>query len=108
MIPIPQDPGLQRERTAMAWNRTGLAVLVNALLVLRAGAVSSQMAILAAGALLLTAAGGFIAFGTWRSHHLTTPAGATTPWLLIAATVATAWIACAAGVASVLVSRPHG
>ena len=40
----PADPGLQRERTAMAWTRTGLAVLVNALIVLRAGGPQARTA----------------------------------------------------------------
>ena len=101
-----RDPGLQRERTAMAWSRTGLAVLVNALLVLRAGAQANQSFILALGFLLLAAAAGAVACGVWRARRLAEGADATTPWLLIVATVGTVWIACVAGVGSIAATLP--
>ena len=95
------DPGLQRERTAMAWSRTGLAVLVNALIVLRAGAHANRSFILALGFLLLAAAAGAVACGAWRAHRLADGADATTPWLLVVATVGIVWIACVAGVVAI-------
>jgi uncharacterized membrane protein YidH (DUF202 family) len=98
------NTGLQRERTAMAWNRTGLAMLVNALLVLRAGALAGQPLVVALGFLLLVASGGAVGCGAWRAHHLARGAEHTTPLLLIVASVAGVWVACAAGVAAVLVT----
>jgi uncharacterized membrane protein YidH (DUF202 family) len=100
------DPGLQRERTAMAWTRTGLAVLVNALIVLRAGANEGQALVLALGSLLLAAAGAAIGCGAWRSRRLASGADPTTPWLLVATTVGIAWIASVAAVAAIFTTTP--
>jgi LPXTG-motif cell wall-anchored protein len=54
----PRDPVLQAERTALAWSRTGLALLVNALLALRLGltGVQSPLMLTLGGALLGSAA----------------------------------------------------
>ena len=100
------SPGLQRERTAMAWSRTGVAVLVNALIVLRAGTQASQPAIIALGTLLLGASGAAVAAGAWRSRRLAVHHDPTTPWWLVAATVAIAWVACIAAVASIAATVP--
>lgn len=94
----PSDPGLQRERTAMAWSRTGVAVLANALIVLRAGGQSNEAGILGLGFLLLAAAAGAVACGAWRARRLARGADATTPWPLVMATVAVTWIASIAAV----------
>jgi hypothetical protein len=106
MVQVGQsDPGLQPQRTALAWSRTGLAVFVNALIVLRAGLITEQVFILGLGAILLVAAGLSVVCGTWRVRHLAAHgARSGPPWVLIAATVWVAWLACFAGVASIIVT----
>ena len=96
------DPGLQRERTAIAWTRTGLAVLVNSAVVLRAGIQASDALLLAFGFFLLAAAGGAVGFGSWRAHHLATGGHPTTPHLLVLAAVGVTWFACVGGVAAII------
>ena len=99
---MPCDPGLQRERTAMAWTRTSLALLANALVVLRAGAISRQWPVLALGTLLLSAAGGAVACGVWRARTLAHGSDPRTPLALVVATVAVTWAASVAGIAAIL------
>ncbi|HTS84951.1 MAG TPA: DUF202 domain-containing protein [Usitatibacter sp.] len=96
------DPGLQRERTALAWSRTGLAVLVNALVVLRAGAQSDDLAVIALGALLLVASAGAVACAVWRSVSLAHHVHPATPVPLVIGTVSVAWLAGVAAIAAVL------
>lgn len=54
----PFDPGLQPERTALAWRRTGLALLIGALVVLRY--FTPVLGAIAVGASLLGAALGMV------------------------------------------------
>jgi uncharacterized membrane protein YidH (DUF202 family) len=101
----PRDPGLQGERTSLAWNRTALTMFVNAVLILRAGLSSDTVPITAVGIVLLAGAGAGAACGAWRRrallHHplVTAPP----PAVILGVALATL-LACAAAVASVLVT----
>jgi uncharacterized membrane protein YidH (DUF202 family) len=104
----PKDTGLQPQRTALAWVRTGLAVLVNAVVVLRAGIEAERPFILALGVVLLCAVAALVACGTWRARELTSRAERTAPhWMLIAATSGVVWIACIGGIASIVTTLPE-
>jgi uncharacterized membrane protein YidH (DUF202 family) len=102
---IEYDPGVQLERTALAWNRTGLAVLVNALIVLRAGVQADQVLIMAAGVLLLASSGGAVVVSAWRSRKLAQGATVETPWVLVVATVWIVWFTCVAAVAAIAATK---
>ncbi|WP_211195860.1 DUF202 domain-containing protein [Agromyces sp. H66] len=104
VIPATGDPGLQPERTALAWTRTALAIAVNALLSIRAGFVAGEPWLVAVGVLLFAASGAAVAIGTVRRRQLsgerlviTPPVGA-----LVGVTVATL-AASVGGIASVFV-----
>lgn len=100
-----RDPGLQPQRTALAWARTALATFVNALIVLRAGMLSEHPAVLALGTLLLAACALLVYCGTWRSRQLAQPGvPSAPPSVVMAATVGVTWLACVAGVAAVAVT----
>lgn len=98
------DPGVQRERTAMAWTRTGVSVLVNGLIVLRAGAVANQFVIVVLGFVLLAASGAAVVVGAWRARHLSAGRHETTPWPLVLATVWIAWLASIGGIWAIAAS----
>lgn len=70
LLAAPTDPGLQAERTALAWSRTGLAVLVNALLVLRSGLQHDSKPITALGVVLLGAAAAVTLYAKCRKKQL--------------------------------------
>ncbi len=100
----PRDPGLQPERTALAWNRTGLSLVVNALLVLRAGWTSSSTPLVVVAFALLIAAGSTVFYGAWRRRHLGTGLGMTAaPALAILAAASITLVACVAGAVSMFV-----
>lgn len=50
------DPGLQPERTRLAWSRTAFVLLINSLLLLKAGSITTQPLMLATGLFLLVMA----------------------------------------------------
>ncbi|ACZ75040.1 DUF202 domain-containing protein [Dickeya zeae] len=52
----PRDPGLQPERTRLAWSRTAFVLLINSLLLLKAGSITTQPLMLATGLFLLVMA----------------------------------------------------
>ncbi|MGI9822388.1 DUF202 domain-containing protein [Agromyces sp. Marseille-Q5079] len=102
--PTPRDPGLQAERTALAWTRTALAIAVNAVLVLRSGLVSDQPALAAAGVVLFAISAAAAAYGVVRKRELGAAQGPVMPsaWPLLAV-AATVVLAAVAGVGSLLV-----
>lgn len=104
------DPGLQPQRTALAWSRTALAVLVNAVLVLRAGAhggTAAHAPLLLAGWGLVAGAAALFACGRWRARQLLregVPCAPSRRLMLFALAVAAA--ACVGGAAAVWLERP--
>src|SRR5690349_9577647 len=102
-IPAVRDPGLQAERTMLAWNRTALAVLVNALVALRSGWAREEATITILAVALLFAGGATFAYGLWRGRQLLNgnrPASVA-PHPIIAV-AAVALMACAVELAAVL------
>ncbi len=73
----PWDPGLQNERTGLAWQRTMLAGLTCSLLVARllAGISVTYAVFLGLMATLCTAALGWIAIARFRRHDAAIRAG---------------------------------
>ncbi|GAA4371915.1 DUF202 domain-containing protein [Agromyces bauzanensis] len=104
VIDATGDPGLQPERTALAWTRTALAIAVNALLSIRAGFVAGEPWLVAIGVLLFAASGAAFAIGTVRRRQLSGERLVISPPRGALIGVAAATLAASAGgVASVLV-----
>jgi uncharacterized membrane protein YidH (DUF202 family) len=108
-VPATGDPGLQPERTALAWSRTSLALAVNALLAVRAGLVAGEPLLVVVGVVLFGTAGAAIVVATVRRRQLsgdvltiTPPPGALTG--ITAATL----LACVAGIVSVTATAGGG
>jgi uncharacterized membrane protein YidH (DUF202 family) len=96
-----RDPGLQSERTALAWRRTALGVLANALLLIRAGLVGDHTLPLVSGLVLLGAAGATQCFSAWRRRELSRAEGAAAVPAAALAILATVTASCAAAALAV-------
>lgn len=64
------DPGLQPQRTALAWRRTSMAFLVCGALILRSGIKHHQAALDALGLTLLLTTAAVAVFGHYRERTL--------------------------------------
>ncbi|MFD0571489.1 DUF202 domain-containing protein [Kitasatospora gansuensis] len=68
-----RDPGLQPERTLLAWGRTALVLTVNAALVLRTGLADRQPGLVTLGGLLALTACATYGYGLRRRRQLERP-----------------------------------
>ncbi|WP_200843944.1 DUF202 domain-containing protein [Pantoea sp. 18069] len=74
-----RDPGLQPERTALAWNRTALSMLVVAAAWLKIGTESHRLEIVITGAFLLSGAVFAWVIGMMRRNALLRVTAVMTP-----------------------------
>jgi uncharacterized membrane protein YidH (DUF202 family) len=98
---IAHDPGLQPERTSLAWTRTALAVLLNALVALRGAWVDGSAMLQATGAMLALAACALYGYGVHRGRVLLACEGQVTYPAGLAWVATLVLLACATGAAGV-------
>ena len=101
---LPRDTGLQAERTALSWSRTGLSVLANALLALRSGWTNQDVVITIFAFVLLIASGAAVLYGAYRRRHLLSGSGPSAPSAIaITAAAVITLVTCLVGTASIVV-----
>lgn len=99
-----RDPGLQAERTALAWNRTGLAVFANGLLALRSGWTNHQTPVTLLAFMLFLASAAVFLYALCRRRQLLSGQSVTgPPALAIAAVTIVSLAACVIGLVSIAV-----
>jgi uncharacterized membrane protein YidH (DUF202 family) len=74
-----RDPGLQPERTALAWRRTATGLLLNAVLALRVGWVEESAGLVATSLALILAAACVFVVGSSRGSQLAAHGGSAAP-----------------------------
>lgn len=92
-----RDPGLQPERTALAWRRTALSMFVNGALLVRAAAEAGSPALWAASVLIVLASATVYVVGRYRRRALTSGSPQRSLHAGVAALLlGTVWLAAAA------------
>jgi hypothetical protein len=97
-----RDPGLQPERTHLAWSRTLLNIVVNGGLILRAGAANRSNALMLAGTVLMAVGGALVVVTRLRAAQLQMLPRAARARMIQVSSIATA-TTCACGTWAVFV-----
>lgn len=103
---MKRDPGVQPERTALAWRRTAFAVLVNGALLLRAAANAHAASLWMAALLVVTA--GLAIFGVARRREdelRSAPPHASPRATQVRLVLGAVWLACAAAAMTLAATR---
>lgn len=102
------DPGLQAERTWLAWARTGLSFAANGALVVRSGFEEHNDALLAIGLAMFVATTLFAVVGRQRHHHIVTAVRNHRNPMHYRLLALTAWTTIVAGIGIVIISLRYG